>query len=179
MASIEVVCRVRVQVGRINDRDQEKTPVNLQDLPEVSEPVRKQWARKVSDLIETSTFAEQSTAIRPCDLVLIHDGEVQALPAPDAAEEGDALYPAQFRIPPASVQSLSPTERVQRQELFALGSLLYEIATGTKPFEGASDHEVQSRYCKGEFPDDLRKLSLDVLLAILSCWSLEFRSFSL
>ena len=178
MASARVLCRIHARVRLNSYPDKDHWQVNLKDLPNLSEDIRKQWARRVSDLIETSTFADTPLAIRPWDLLLSLDGDIEALPVPQVPGDGPALYPARFRMPPASTQSFSLAERIPRQELFALGSLLYEIATSTRPFAGLSDDEVQSRYCSGDFPDDLRDLPLDMLLAILSSWSLEFRALS-
>jgi hypothetical protein len=56
--------------------------------------------------------------------------------------------------------------------MFALGSLLYEINSGKKPFEELSDNEVQLRFSNGDFPGDVT--SPQLWPNILSCWSLEF-----
>ncbi len=56
----------------------------------------------------------------------------------------------------------------QRSELFALGSTIYEIMTGFKPYKGLSDEEVRAAFIKGHYPD------LESLVAfksvIAKCW---------
>lgn len=37
-------------------------------------------------------------------------------------------------------------------DLFALGSLLYQIVTGKPPYSGLTDRQIEDRYAKGEFP---------------------------
>jgi hypothetical protein len=56
--------------------------------------------------------------------------------------------------------------------MFALGSLLYEINSGNKPFEELSDNKVQLRFSNGDFPNNIK--SLQLWSVILSCWSPEF-----
>ena len=63
-------------------------------------------------------------------------------------------------------------EVVKRAESFIIGSLLYEIETGRKPFEDLSDDEVQRKYSAGEFPQDVSRLKLGSLM--YSAWSWEF-----
>lgn len=47
-----------------------------------------------------------------------------------------------------------PGSRLSIQaDLFAFGSVLYEIMTGHPPCEGLSETEIRARYLKGEFPD--------------------------
>ena len=53
-----------------------------------------------------------------------------------------------------------------------MASLLYEIMSGRKPFEGLTDNEVQGRFINGEFPDDA--VAFPNSLFILSGWSKEF-----
>jgi hypothetical protein len=38
-------------------------------------------------------------------------------------------------------------------DLFALGSAIYEIVTGHKPYEELGEAEVKERYIKRQFPD--------------------------
>lgn len=38
-------------------------------------------------------------------------------------------------------------------DLFAFGSVLYEIMTRQAPYNGLSDEEISTRYSKGEFPN--------------------------
>jgi hypothetical protein len=38
-------------------------------------------------------------------------------------------------------------------DLFAFGSVLYEIMTGHAPYNGLPDEEIRTRYSKGEFPN--------------------------
>jgi hypothetical protein len=37
-------------------------------------------------------------------------------------------------------------------DLFAFGSMLYEIMTGHAPYHGLPDEEIRTRCSKGEFP---------------------------
>ena len=53
-----------------------------------------------------------------------------------------------------------------------MAGLLYEIFSGTKPFENLTDGEVQNRFSNGDFPDDA--VSLPYSLFIFSGWSEEF-----
>ncbi|KAJ0424990.1 kinase-like domain-containing protein, partial [Aspergillus carlsbadensis] len=39
-----------------------------------------------------------------------------------------------------------------KSDLFALGSTIYEILVGRKPYDGVEDEEVQRLYSSGEFP---------------------------
>lgn len=45
------------------------------------------------------------------------------------------VYPVRFQIPPGTLRELDHHEKVRRAERFAMASLLYEILSGTKPFE--------------------------------------------
>lgn len=53
-----------------------------------------------------------------------------------------------------------------------MASILYEILSGTKPFEELTDDEVQHRFSSAVFPDDA--ISLLNSLTIYSGWSEEF-----
>jgi hypothetical protein len=78
------------------------------------------------------------------------------------------VYPARFRIPEDDLIGLGREVKVKQREMFALGSLLYEIISGRKPLEHLSDDDVQRKYGNGEFPDDVLSMPLGHL--ILQCW---------
>lgn len=55
-----------------------------------------------------------------------------------------------------------------KADLFALGCVLYEIATGRGPYEELSEKEARDRYRRGEFPDTK---SLRAIGPVISkCW---------
>jgi len=60
-----------------------------------------------------------------------------------------------------------------QSDLFALGSTLYEIMTGGRPYEGIPDDTITALYIKGIFPDVTSILCGDV---ITSCWQGCFRN---
>jgi hypothetical protein len=55
-------------------------------------------------------------------------------------------YPVLFRILPKILLGLSCQETSKRAEMFALGSLLYELMSTRKPFEELDDDEILARY---------------------------------
>lgn len=59
-------------------------------------------------------------------------------------------------------------EKVKRTELFALGCVLYEVLSGKRIFEELGEEEVQGRYARGEFPDDVWGMGKAV--RVLACW---------
>ena len=58
-------------------------------------------------------------------------------------------------------------------EIFAIGSLMYEILTGTRPYDDRTDEEVESLFMRGVFPDvtDLQFGSV-----IEKSWKGDFKS---
>jgi len=179
MASEEVTCRIRVQKPQSVDEgttpSEELTGLSLQDFPDVPIETREKWAHNVIAI--TAPESEVSDTIRPWDLLLHLDGTVSALPVPTSQNSFGIQYPARFRIPPDLILGFDQREKVRRAETFALGSVLYEIETGRKPFEGLDDSEIQRKYSAGEFPPDVSRLKYASV--IYFSWSWEFgREFS-
>ncbi len=54
-------------------------------------------------------------------------------------------------------------------DLFAFGSAMYELATGSEPFVTASDAEIRARFKRGLFPDVAWLGSLGDVIA--KCWT--------
>lgn len=57
-------------------------------------------------------------------------------------------------------------------DLFAFGSVLYEIMTGNTPYAALSEDEICTRYSKGEFPDTT--FLKDVGGIIRNCWQSKY-----
>ncbi|EJP69068.1 spindle assembly checkpoint kinase [Beauveria bassiana ARSEF 2860] len=54
-------------------------------------------------------------------------------------------------------------------DIFALGSILYEVTAGKRPYVGLSDTTIQSRFQKGDFPEVSSIGSLGHV--IVTCWN--------
>jgi serine/threonine protein kinase len=59
-----------------------------------------------------------------------------------------------------------------RSELFALGSVLYEISTTIRPHDGKEFYEVEALYIASEFPAGTRSLLLGDV--IWKCWASQY-----
>ncbi len=59
-----------------------------------------------------------------------------------------------------------------KDDIFALGSLLYFIETGSEPYPDVSDEVVQERFCAHEFPDLSGLESREV---IQRCWTGDWK----
>jgi hypothetical protein len=174
MTTEEVTCRVLVIRPYCSDEDvslaEKLARVCLKDYPNVAIETRLLWARDIAK--EFLACSKLCDTIRPWEFILNLDGTVECLALPPSDSHDDKVYPARFRIPPHTLLQLDQEEKNKRSEMFALGSLLYEINSGKKPFEELSDDEVQLRFSNGDFPGDVT--SLQLWPNILSCWSLEF-----
>ena len=171
MDSESTSCRIRVKWQRSEASGELVTQSlkNIKSSPKVTEDLRQQWiASLVNSFSSTPTSA---TTIRPWDILLHDDGSVETISS-EKENYASGLYPSRFRIPPRTIHGLDETEKAKRAEKFALGSLLYEIITANEPFEQLRDDEVQNRYRRGKFPDDVFSMAMGPY--ILACWSLEF-----
>ncbi|KXT09187.1 hypothetical protein AC579_6503 [Pseudocercospora musae] len=59
-----------------------------------------------------------------------------------------------------------------RTELFALGSTVYEVMTGVKPYKELPEHEISAAFSEGRYPD-LETVSV-FRSTIMRCWSQSY-----
>ena len=157
----------------------------LISLEEISSETRKKWVAGMQAIvIQKGINDDENSQIRPLKFTLFLDGSVKSaehieeMLAPSHKDDEDMndkdfrlVYPSRYRIPPESIEDLGHKEKVRRAELFALGSLIYQIHKGHAPFEELDNAGVQDKYSNAEFPD---VTGLEQWPIILSCWSLEF-----
>lgn len=58
-----------------------------------------------------------------------------------------------------------------KDEIFAMASIFYEIATSRKPYHNTEDHVVEDLYAAGQFPETSRLLLGPV---IRKCWEMQY-----
>jgi hypothetical protein len=151
-------CRVRVL------RRSPNSLVDLTGCSDVGMEVRQQWVEKV--ILAFKSPSDVPGAIRAWDFILNLDGTAESChTAPTGA---DFIYPIHFRAPPPLLDEPDQLARVKRIERFALGSMLYEILTGNKPFSGLSDDEVAARFHSEEAPEGI--FAIDLWPIICACW---------
>lgn len=162
-------CRIRVRWSddEISDLHTVERLRGVKGCPEVRDSLRQRWTEEI--VKSFSSRPNLNTSIRPWDILLHQDGSVEST----LSEMADrSFYPSRFRIPPGSILEVDEKEKLKRAESFALGSLIYEVMTGKEPFEELSDDEVQEKYSRGIFPDDVFSMAMGPY--ILCCWSMEF-----
>lgn len=75
---------------------------------------------------------------------------------------------------PIPVEERSLNIRV-KDDLFALGVMLYEIAVGSRILEGRDERDVTKLYEKGEFPD-LGGIEARLAKVVKRCWEDQYES---
>lgn len=62
---------------------------------------------------------------------------------------------------------------VVKDDLFALGSVIYEMSTRKRPYDGKNDEEVRQLYKEGKLPD---VLGIELGNIINKCWHADYES---
>ncbi|KAH8659305.1 hypothetical protein BGZ60DRAFT_121902 [Tricladium varicosporioides] len=155
-------------VDLITNRDSINTGISL---AKVSLEIQVKWVNAISDMFSRHPGLGDDSSVRDWDLHLGFDGSVENV-APNTTSAGTAAkeYPLRYRLPKEISKNLSKNgEKVQRAELFALGSVLYHILSGKELLHDETGQGIEDRIVKGEFPDDLWTLSKSP--RILGCFS--------
>jgi hypothetical protein len=171
IVSERAVCRVRLPNSGKSYKELDPNRKNELHL---------QWANSIQQLFFTDQEPPNRTYIRNWDIVLsINDGSAENY-FQDQSASSARLYPPRYQLPEAISDRLDTNEeRILRTELFALGSILYEVATGHRLFHEidesvANERVIQTLIALGMFPDDL--WDLPITPRILGCWCPRFIS---
>lgn len=163
-----MLCRVHVKIP--GEKADSLTLRRPRDVPDISDATRKSWVNGMKQFVSSGADYHH---IRPLDFLVSLDGSVEVQPSSDqaAASTTPFIYPSPYRIPPETITDLEPSEKIRRAELFALGSLIYEVYANEAPFETLGGSDVQAQYRRVRFP---AVTHLPQWPIILSCWSVEF-----
>ncbi|KAK9325629.1 kinase-like domain-containing protein [Lipomyces orientalis] len=83
---------------------------------------------------------------------------------------GASLDTPRYRLPLRN-RSLGQPPSI-KSHIFALGSVIYEVETGSPPFSDLSSEDVQENYMAGVFPDTSGLVCGNV---VKSCWQCRFQ----
>lgn len=166
MSSIEISCSVLVQTEK-----GESVPISSYDISSAGGDIRQQWVEQVLQGLQPGRSGLEAIRAFAIELNLNGTADVRA-EAPAPVQNARHVYPARFRIPPATVADLALKDQASRAEMFAFGSLLYHLYSGHPPFHRLPDSAVEACFANADFPGDT--LDLDTWPMILSSWSFEF-----
>jgi hypothetical protein len=171
MSAEHAICTIRVPTHETSYKElstDRKTELHIQ------------WANAIQQLFFPAQDQPNRTYLRNWDIILNIDGSAENYlqnsdQAQDQAVSSAKSYPPRYQLPDTISERLGANEpeRILRQEIFALGSILYEVATGHKLFHSLGDGDavggiVQTCIARGLFPEDLWGLQL--MPRILGCW---------
>lgn len=174
--ALEALCRIRVsRPGREKSEDETTVPALEPDQPfttistlgdadadAVPHTTLLKWIESISQMFFKRPEMTDDSCIRDWDLILHLDGSVEnhannQVELEKASSQLERFYPVRYRLPLVIWNRLDTnSEKIQRAELFALGSILYELIAGKPLFEDiGSDardkEEIHSRVTKETF----------------------------
>ncbi|KAH6634386.1 kinase-like domain-containing protein [Chaetomium sp. MPI-SDFR-AT-0129] len=131
---------------------------------EITTKLHQRWAMQIAEALAFVHSAGVVHGDLTCHNVFL-DGELNAKLADFAGSslDGSGLLVCVA----ASHEYPGPTMSTQG-DIFAFGSVLYEIVTGDSPFKGLPDDEIENRYKNGQFAgtSSLEKMGI----IIRNCW---------
>ena len=169
-ASRRAICRIRLP---FYDMSYERLDLNRRNI------LNLQWATSVQKLFFSDQELPNRNHVRDFDISLNMNGSAENYfqNRPECSTSA-TIYPARYQLPDAISDRLgSNEERIARAELFALGSILYEITTCHRLFHELDDdvnkeRKIQRLIRIGSFPGDLWKSP--IAPRILVCFCPEF-----
>ncbi|KAJ5112873.1 hypothetical protein N7456_001407 [Penicillium angulare] len=114
-----------------------------------------------SDISARNFLVADDFSIKLCDFAGSGTDSLESLAQEESPEEES----------PYQIFPWSP--RTNKTDLFALGSFIYEVSTGLRPFVDIDDEEIERRYAAQIFPclDGLKYCEI-----ISKCWRLQYSS---
>jgi len=139
----------------------------------VDDELRLQWAVQIAQALNFIHLAGVVHGDLTCHNVFL-DEKLNARLADFAGSSLDGS-PLLIAVT-ASHEYPGPALSVQG-DLFAFGSLLYEIMTGDAPYADLSEDDILARYSEGDFPDTDSWESIGEV--IRKCWKGQYDGFAL
>ncbi|KAF7954528.1 hypothetical protein EAE96_005648 [Botrytis aclada] len=166
-ASRRAICRIRLP---FYDMSHERLDLNRRNI------LNLQWATSVQKLFFSDQELPNRNHVRDFDILLNMNGSAENYfqNQPECSTSA-TIYPARYQLPDAISDRLdSNEERIARAELFALGSILYEITTCHRLFheldDGANkERKIQRLIRIGSFPEDLWKSPIAPRILVCFC----------
>ena len=109
-----------------------------------------------SDISARNFLVDDDLSIKLCDFAGSGINDLESLVGEESAYHSSPSLPRTFQT-----------------DIFALGSLIYEISTGIRPFADIDDDEIEKRYTAQHFPSLRGVFYHDV---ISKCWRSQYRS---
>ncbi|KAJ8103167.1 kinase-like domain-containing protein [Lipomyces tetrasporus] len=146
----------------------------LRDNVFISEEIKFRWIVQATEAVEfIHSRLVVHADISPRNFLLDRDLNLKICDFGGASLEGmpaSAIETPRYRLPlrnrslgqPASIKS----------DIFALGSVIYEVETGSPPFSDLSSEDVQENYMAGVFPDTSGLVCGNI---VKSCWQCRFQ----
>ncbi|RMZ72516.1 serine threonine kinase [Pyrenophora seminiperda CCB06] len=138
---------------------------------EISLSQRKQWVREAAEAVELLHSRNVVHAdVGPQNFLLDADLSLKICDFGGSSIDGSTAW-----VCPGSRYRLPSRELLGtiKEDLFSLGSTIYFIATGRKPYEELADDQVAKLYADGVFPE-LTDVPFAKVIAL--CWELEAES---
>ncbi|KAK4237655.1 kinase-like protein [Achaetomium macrosporum] len=133
---------------------------------------RLRWATQIAEALSFVHSAGVIHGDLTCHKIFLDD----ALNAKVADFAGSSLDGSELLIAvTASHESPSPALSTWG-DIFAFGSVVYEIMTAKPPYTGLSESEINDRYKKGEFADTASLGQLGII--IRKCWLGQYDGFA-
>ena len=162
-------CSMLVKIP--GEKDQNPTFMTPRDASEahnISDKTRTAWVNGMNTFVLNES---EDRSIRYLNFIFHLDGSVEEQCLNTTPPSLSSTYQSSHQIPLSTITDLEPKDQARRAELFALGSMIYELDAGKAPFESLPDSEIQACYRNGHYPE---VADLPHWLLILSCWSVEF-----